>query len=93
MLCSIQYFENRNSYEILCKNIVEAVRSQYDACLLHAGYLRLQIHTQNVIIIAFSQQQWLHETARMLRYVHVPVCFILKSDTPKHSAVKQNSLV
>jgi len=54
MLCSVQFFENRNIYEILCKNIVEPGRSQYDACLLHAGYLRLQIHTQNVIIFFFT---------------------------------------
>jgi hypothetical protein len=32
ILCSIQFFENRNVYEILWKNIVEPGRSQYDAC-------------------------------------------------------------
>ena len=40
-------FENRTVYEIMRKNIAEGVghRGQYGACPLHAGYLRLQIHT------------------------------------------------
>ena len=63
MFNAVFFFLNRNIYDILWKNIVEPGRSQYDACLLHAGYLRLEIHTQNVLIIAFSQQHWLHATA------------------------------
>jgi len=48
-------FENPSFYEIMWENIVEraARRWQYGACALRAGYLRLQTHTQNVILIAF----------------------------------------
>jgi len=43
-------FENRAVYEITWKNIVErgSHRLQYGGRALHAGYLRLQIHTQVV---------------------------------------------
>ena len=36
-------------------------RSQNGACALHTGYLRLQTHSEYVILIAFTLQQWLHE--------------------------------
>jgi hypothetical protein len=44
----ILFFESRAVYDIMCKNIVELDISlwQYGACTLHAGYLRLQTHTQ-----------------------------------------------
>ena len=44
--------ENLTVYEIMCRNIVEADRPLmtmlYGACALHAGYIRLQTHTQNM---------------------------------------------
>ena len=32
-------------------------------------------HLEYIILIAFSQQQWLHERAYMLRYSTLPVMF------------------
>jgi hypothetical protein len=53
---------------------------QYGACALHAGYLRLQIHTHSscVTLIAFPQHQWLNEGASMLHYTYVD-CLVLVS--------------
>jgi len=42
------FFKNRAVYEIMWKKILKngaGHRWQYCACALHAGYLRLQIHT------------------------------------------------
>jgi hypothetical protein len=41
------FFFNHAVYEIMWKNIVESgrYRWQYGACTLHAGYVRLQMHT------------------------------------------------
>jgi len=41
--------ENRVVYEIMWKNIVEP-----GACALHAGYPRLQTHSEYVILVAFT---------------------------------------
>jgi NADPH-dependent 7-cyano-7-deazaguanine reductase QueF-like protein len=51
ILCAIPFFfENCAVYEIMWKNIVERGRPQMTigTCELHAGNLRLQIHTQIV---------------------------------------------
>ena len=51
ILCSITFlFENRTVYEIMWENTVERDRSQMTLWRteLHAGYLRLQTHTQNI---------------------------------------------
>ena len=52
IVCPITFFfENRAVSEIMWKNSVLPGRSQmkiqYDACALHAGWLRLQAHTHN----------------------------------------------
>jgi len=46
----IFFSENRVVYEIMWKNIVELCRPQMTigACTLHAGYIRLQIHTLRI---------------------------------------------
>ena len=72
--------ENRTLYEIMWKNIVQADRTQktiyYDACAFHAGYIRLQTHTpEYVILIPLPQQQWLHERASVSRYTYF-VCLV-----------------
>jgi len=43
------FFENRAVYEIMWKNTVQTEWSklQYGACVLHAGYQRLQTRSQN----------------------------------------------
>jgi hypothetical protein len=48
------FFFNYAIYEIMSKNIVEQGRPQITigACVLHAGYLRLQTHTGRVIFVA-----------------------------------------
>jgi hypothetical protein len=54
-------------------------RTTICACALNAGQLRLQTHTQNVLILtAFTVQQWLGERASKLRYTHV-ACFVRTS--------------
>jgi len=73
--------ENRTLYEIMWENIVQTDRTQkaiyYDACAFHAGYLRLQTHTpEYVILIPLLQQQWLHERASVSRYAHF-VCLVV----------------
>jgi len=42
--------KNLAVYEIMWKNTVEqdSHRTQYGACALHSGYLRLQTHTHNM---------------------------------------------
>jgi len=44
------FFLNRSVYEIMWKNIVEPGSPQmaikHGTCALHAGYLKLQTHTQ-----------------------------------------------
>jgi hypothetical protein len=52
ILYSVTFFsENRALYEIMWKNMVQPDRPrmtiQHSACVLYAGYLRLQTHTQN----------------------------------------------
>ena len=43
---------------------------QYGALVLHAGFLRIQTHTQNIILIAFLLQQWLQERTSLLRHTY-----------------------
>jgi hypothetical protein len=50
----------------------EGHRQQYGACALHAGYLRLQIHT--AILMAFPLHQWLHKRASTFRYTILVHC-------------------
>jgi len=39
--------------------------------LLCAGYLKLQTHSEYVILIASQLQQWLRERASTLRYMYI----------------------
>ena len=60
----------------MSKNIVQMVRSQlhHGACLLHAGYLRLQTHaseTEYAELSALALQQWLKERTSPLRYTYI----------------------
>jgi len=60
------FFENHVVYEIMWENIVELGRPQLTiwrmriACLIPKATNR---HSEYVILIAFPQQQWLHERA------------------------------
>jgi len=72
IVSSITVFESSAVYETMWKNMVDTVRPQLTiqngTCPLHAGYLTLQTHTQNTYTYSFSLQQWLNESASMLRY-------------------------
>jgi hypothetical protein len=75
VLCSITFFpRNRAVNEIMRKNILEPERPQMTiddgSCALRAGLLRLQTHSECIISIAFSREQWLIERASMLCYTY-----------------------
>jgi len=50
ILCSVTFFKTCAFDETTWKNIVElgSTQLQYGACTLHAWYLRLQTHSQNM---------------------------------------------
>jgi hypothetical protein len=71
----VQYLlhENRALYETMWKNMIQTDRqaSDYDivwrmrfACCIRKA---TDTHSESVILIAFSQQQWLQERVSMLR--------------------------
>ena len=81
ILCSIFFFfENRAFYEIMWKNIVEPERPQTKiwrmrcACWLPKA---TNTHSEYVILTAFPLQQWLHESAWMLR-CRFNICLVSK---------------
>jgi hypothetical protein len=61
-------------YEIMWKNMVQPGRPQMTiwrmriVCCVHKA---TDTHAEYVILIAVPQQQWLHECASMLCYMHV----------------------
>jgi hypothetical protein len=67
--------ETRAVYEIKWKNTVQPDRPKmtilYGACALHVGYLRLQTHSEYLILIAFPRQQRLRERASLLLYTYI----------------------
>jgi hypothetical protein len=56
-------FLNPAVYEILWKDNVDPGRPQMTIRRMRIAYLRLQTHTQYVILISFPLQQLLHERA------------------------------
>ena len=44
-------------------------------------------HSEYVILIAFPQQQWLHERASTLRYTYI-VCIVITQTVPIYCAVR-----
>jgi len=73
VLCSITFFfENRTIFEIMLKNVVEPDRPQMTMWRI-ACWIPLATNTYSayVILIAFPQQQWLHERASMLRCAYI----------------------
>ena len=52
------------------------------ACALHAGWLRTHTHTHTQhILISFPLQQWLHESASMLRHMYTACLVIHQNQT------------
>ena len=83
ILCSVTFFspENRAVYMIILKkNMVEPVRPQMiiwrmrTTCWLPNA---TDIHSEYVIYFAFPVQQWLHESASMLRYTYI-ACLVIR---------------
>ena len=65
--------ENRAVYEIMWTNIIEADRPQMTAWRTRFAfwiYKAANTHSEYVIIIAFSLQQWLHKCALVLLYLY-----------------------
>jgi len=72
ILCSVTIFQkNRAVYDIMWENVVERGRAQMTVWHMHAGYLRLQTHSEYAVLIVFPLQRWLHERASMLRYTYI----------------------
>ena len=77
------FFLNRAVYEIMWKNVVEWGRPQMTiwrmriACWIPKA---TNTHSENVILIDFPVQQWLHERASMLRYSYI-TCLVNKIRT------------
>jgi len=60
------FFFEKVPFEIKWKNIWTGNRWQYGTCALHAKHLRLQTHSQYLILTAFPWQQWWHKHTSML---------------------------
>ena len=73
VLYSIMFRENRAVCEIMWKNEVDPDRPQTTWCILDACWISkaTDIHSEYVILIAFSLQQWLHDRAYTWRHTFV----------------------
>jgi len=80
ILCSITSFENRTVYEIMWKNMLEPDRPQMTirrmriACWIP---MATDTHSEDVTLIAFPRQRWLHERASVLHYAYITL-FVVK---------------
>jgi hypothetical protein len=76
---NIFFLQNRAVYEIMWKNMVERGRSKLTiwrmriACWIPKA---TNTHSKYVILIAFPLQQWLHESAAVLRHTYSTVCIV-----------------
>jgi hypothetical protein len=78
------FSESHTIYEIMCKNVLQPDRPQLTTYskvpvrwITNVTHTNTHMHTHSkyVILIAFPLQQWLHESASMLRlYVHWLFC-------------------
>jgi len=69
------------------KNSVEPCRSQLTIWRMRIAYWipkATNIHSEYVIRTPFSQQQWLHERASLLRYTYIACLVILLFVKPSH---------
>jgi len=85
ILYSGTFFENRAFYGIMWKNMVR--RQAADDNII--GRMRIacwipkatNTHSQYVILTAFPLQQWLHESASLLRYTYI-ACIVTYTNSP-----------
>jgi len=61
------FFENHAFYEVTWKNIVEQGRPQMTIWHMRTASTATNTHSEYVIHIVFSLQQWLKESTSMLR--------------------------
>jgi hypothetical protein len=91
ILYLVTFFENRSFYEIMWKKHCTAGlghRRQYGRCALHAGYLRLQINTENVQYVFPTRQRWIYERASVLRYTYI-ACLVYDFLQPDDNEVRE----
>ena len=72
-------FENWAVYETMWKNIVKTDRPLMTVWRMQIAWWMpkaTNIHPEYVILIAFPQQQWLHECSSVLHYVYI-ACLVL----------------
>jgi hypothetical protein len=74
-------------YEIMWKHKVEQDRPQmtvWHMCIACWIPKAIDTHSEYVILIAFTLQQWLNERASILRYTHIaglfPICLAFSAD-------------
>ena len=73
------FFKNCAIYEIMWKNILETGRPQMTIWCMHIACCipkAINVHSEYVMLIAFPQQQWLHECASLLHYMCV-ACLVI----------------
>ena len=93
ILCSITFF-NRTIYEITWKNKAEPDRAQMTIWHMHIACWVPKVantHSEYVVLIALTQQKWLHRHASLLRYTYVACLVFLTNHTRKvgcHNACK-----
>ena len=74
MFSDFSFSENGASYGIMWKNILEPQKPYRIICLMCISCWvpkPTNTHSENVILIAFVLQQWLHERSSMLRYTYI----------------------
>jgi hypothetical protein len=72
------FFLNRAVYEIMWKNIVQLDKTQMTIWYMLTECRKTKVtnkHSEYVIIIVFTLQQWLHECASLLRCTFI-VCLV-----------------
>ena len=85
--------ENCNFYEIMWENIVQpdtpqmTIWSMRIACWISEA---TDTHSDYVIFIDFPLQQWLHESASMLRYTSTYIAFLVVIVTVRQQCVILN---
>jgi hypothetical protein len=80
MFNNVFFFENRTVYEIMSNNTVESGRPQMTIrCMSIACWVSKapKTHSEYAIPIAFPLEQWLRESALVLRYKQIACLVVL----------------
>ena len=84
ILCSVTlfFFDNHAVYETTYKNVLEQRRIQMTMWLMRiACWIPKAANTRSeyVLLITFPLQQWLHESAALLRYTFIAYLILYRS--------------